>query len=279
MTVQMLRENHPAAGSTVTLFFAGWGMDERPFAELADFAVWSNPTASAEDSAPSPTLLLVTDHGRTPDEDVAVIRRVLGEAWEGADTAAETTLHVVGWSFGVRAAADWLLSVHDDALLSELLRARPFLNFRASFVAGTMRPVDRAYGIPPAVAALTQRTLSDESIRMFRARMVGDDATSPFLARAPERSVESLARELAYFRALSEDTTPQAAGQVLARAFPTLSVTAHVPEKDLIVPPAAQVRFWEAFGEVLGNRFTLRRHPDAPHGDFALLSDILRGAA
>lgn len=277
MTVQLLRENHPAAGSSVTLFFAGWGMDERPFADFANLAAQATSSAAGETDVPSSTLLLVTDHGRAPDEDAATIRRVLGDAFGGA--AGETPLHVVGWSFGVRAAADWLLSIADDAELSELLPTRPMPNIRTSFVAGTMRPVDRTYGIPPAVAALTQRTLSDESIRTFRARMVGDDAASPFLTRAPERSVESLARELAYFRALSEDATPQAAGQALAHAFPTLSVTAHVPEKDVIVPPAAQLRFWKAFGGVLGDRFTLRRHPDAPHGDFALLSDILRGAA
>lgn len=254
------------ASGPITIFFAGWGMDETPFAS------WRT------DAAMPGTLILVDDHVM---ENHPVLHWILEQKLSETDDGNEQpALHVVGWSFGVRAAADWLDRAFEVPDLRELLSARKVV---LSFVAGTLLPVDRTYGIPPAVAALTQKTLSPESAATFRQRMCGESAeNNPFVLTPPVRTVESLARELSFFRTLPAppDENPAAALARIAESLPALSVTAHAAGKDAIVPPATQERFWTKAEELLGKeKLTVRTHPDAPHGDFDLLTQIVRGNA
>ncbi len=279
MTVTLLRGGVSAAPASsnasgpITIFFAGWGMDETPFAS------WRT------DAAMPGTLILVDDHGM---ENQPVLHWILEQKLSETDDGNEQpALHVVGWSFGVRAAADWLDRAFEVPDLRELLSARKVV---LSFVAGTLLPVDRTYGIQPTVAGRTQQSLSEESIALFRERMCGKTAkTSPFVLTPPERSVDSLAWELADFRAMPKpvagwgldwDGHPATTLARIAEEIPALSVTAHIAGKDVIVRPAAQERFWAKAEELLGkDKLTVRTHPDAPHGDFDLLTQIVRGNA
>ena len=149
--------------SRLTVFFAGWGMDERPLAHLAG--------GDAD-------FLLCYDYTTPPD-------------WADADWAEfEKTLasyervSLAAFSLGVWAAAE------------------TFGPLRISFeeavaINGTLRPIDPDYGIPPERFARTAEKWSEKTRMRFYRRMCGDAKTLEFfLARAPARSVDSQREEL-----------------------------------------------------------------------------------
>lgn len=236
MSVVLLRTDAPAdAGAPLRIFFAGWGMDEHPF------GAWRTHCASG-------TIAIVFDHAASPDADgalAALLRR-----------RPDSPVLLCGWSFGVRAAAEWAAALPDR----ERARIRA-----VRMAAGTLSPVDRRLGIAPAVAALTQRTLSDASIGVFRRRMTGD-AWPAMSSTPPLRTTASLAAELERFRATEGLAAPELPADV--------PVDAHIPEADVIMPAAAQKRFWEGLAASRGS-IRIHAHPGRPHGDFELLTRLL----
>lgn len=149
--------------SACLLFFAGWAMDEAPFAEL-------RPAGH--------DLVVVSDYRRLAPLDLAGLR------------SSYDKLRLVAWSMGVYVAG--LLLHHQAALLDE-----------AVAVAGTPQPFDERLGIPgqaveDMLADFTTQTMDDFYAAMFE----HDAERRRFLARRPWRRPEELAEELRALRDL-----------------------------------------------------------------------------
>lgn len=141
------------------LIFAGWGMDEKPFASLRQdgyriIAVWDY----RETALPHP----------------------LPELLEGFREIA-----VIGWSFGVPSA-------------SRFLADNPGLPVSARIaVNGTMHPVDDLRGIPQAIFRGTLEGLSEKTLSKFHLRMCGSaECYRRFSLTLPSRDIDGLRAEL-----------------------------------------------------------------------------------
>lgn len=151
------------------MLFAGWGMDEKPFAHIG---------LSGYD------LIVVWDY-RLTDFSAALDRRL-----EGYDEIA-----VIAWSFGVPAATRFLLT-----RTSLPVTARIAVN-------GTMHPVDDTLGIPVAIFSGTLEGLSEKSLSKFYLRMCGSAALfREFASALPERGVDELREELAAIGRLTPES-------------------------------------------------------------------------
>ena len=153
---------HQHNRSHLILFFAGWGMDERPFRRL---------TSERSD------VLMLCDH-----RDLALpveVTRAVGD-YERVDA--------IGWSFGVAVAAIACEWIHDRIT-------------RGVAVGGTLWPIDEDRGIPPRVFQRTLEGLSEDNYERFVRRMCGDAATlDRFNQARPARSLEELREELVAMR-------------------------------------------------------------------------------
>ena len=140
------------------LFFAGWGMDSRPFATLG---------REGYDTA------VVWDYADPAPVDPALLSRY-------------AEICVVAWSFGVPYAARFIAGHHDSLPIT-----------RCVAVCGTLHPVDDRLGIPRDIFSGTLEGLSDRTLAKFRRRMTGSSAAAArFESVAPQRSLDSLAEEL-----------------------------------------------------------------------------------
>lgn len=183
----------------LTIFFAGWGSSPERFRDLR------------------PTL----------GHDLLLLWEFDGAAGALPDLSRYETVDVVGWSLGVRIAADWVMESN-----------RPVRRFTA--VAGTLTPIDRRLGISPIVFDRTTDGFNEETLQGFLLNMTGSAEAARTL-RGTERTLESLGRELRLLR----DTYREAPFEIDLRGrVETLS--AFIPEADRIVPAAAQRRAWEA---------------------------------
>lgn len=190
---------HDPDAQSLTIFFAGWGSSPERFRDLRP--------AGGQD------LFLLWDF----DGAVGAL----------PDLSRYETVDVVGWSLGVRIAADWVMESN-----------RPVRRFTA--VAGTLTPIDRRLGISPIVFDRTTDGFNEETLQGFLLNMTGSAEAARTL-RGTERTLESLGRELRLLR----DTYREAPFEVDLRGrVETLS--AFIPEADRIVPAAAQRRAWEA---------------------------------
>ncbi len=132
---------------------------------------------------------------------------------------------VLAWSLGVYAA------------LYHLER----LPARMVFLAGTGAFRDRLYGIDPRVLDLTLAALKEKGTpvleRFYRRMFVREDAYRRFLKHAPQRALAEVIQEL------------EVAGGLPA-LFPEIPAGARIliPEKDAVIPPPAQERFWKQTG-------------------------------
>ena len=152
-----------ATTNRIILLFAGWGMDEKPFADL---------------SAGGYRLAVVWDYRDTafPTE----LEKVLATVEE---------IVVMAWSFGVPAATRFILN-HTELPIT----ARIAIN-------GTMHPVDDRLGIPEAIFNGTLEGLSEKSLSKFHLRMCGSSASfRDFSAKLPARTVSELREELEAIR-------------------------------------------------------------------------------
>ena len=164
MNIDFLRRSQCA---TLELFFAGWGMDSRPFAWAAD----------------SP---------HTAHSDFAVCYGYTDMALDTADLRNYSNVRVRAWSLGVYAAS--LVLPGFSSVVSH-----------AVAINGTLWPINDDLGIPVAVYDATLESLSVESLERFNRRMCGAHRAE-FEARRPTRSVDSLRAELLYIKACAADT-------------------------------------------------------------------------
>lgn len=185
----------------LTIFFAGWGSSPERFRDLR------------------PAL----------GHDLLLLWEFDGAAGALPDLSRYETVDVVGWSLGVRIAADWVMESN-----------RPVRRFTA--VAGTLTPIDRRLGISPIVFDRTTDGFNEETLQGFLLNMTGSAEAARTL-RGTERTLESLGRELRLLR----DTYREAPfeGDLRGRVE---TLSAFIPEADRIVPAAAQERAWDALG-------------------------------
>ena len=183
----------------LTIFFAGWGSSPARFRDLLP--------ACGKD------LLLLWDF----DGAVGLM----------PDLTRYETVDVVGWSLGVRIAADWVMSTNI-----------PVRRFTA--VGGTLTPIDRRLGIPPLVFDRTADHFGEDTLEGFLLNMTGSIEAARRL-RGTERTLDSLGRELRLLRDTYRGTPFE--GDLRARVQ---TLAAVIPEADRIVPAAAQRRAWEA---------------------------------
>jgi len=154
-------------GAPLVVFFAGWGMDETPFADFD----------------PGPGLDLAVCFGYCSEGF-----RPLLKLNQRPETVA-TIRRVVAWSFGVSVA-------------SALIQQCPALANAPERVAinGTTTPVDDKFGIPRAAFDATLANFSETALAKFERRMCGGAANLAFYqSRRPKRSLESLRAELSDF--------------------------------------------------------------------------------
>ena len=176
MNIDFLRRS---GSPTLELFFAGWGMDSRPFAWAAD--------------AP-----------HTADCDFAVCYDYTDIQLDKVNQAnaqlhGYSKVRVRAWSLGVYAAS--LVLPDMGCAIST-----------AVAINGTLWPVDDELGIPHAVYDATAANLTAESLERFNRRMCGAHR-AVFEQRRPLRSVDSLRAELLHIRECAADRTrPQFTG-------------------------------------------------------------------
>ena len=176
MNIDFLRRS---GSPTLELFFAGWGMDSRPFAWAAD----------------SP---------HTADCDFAVCYDYTDIQLDKVNQAnaqlhGYSKVRVRAWSLGVYAAS--LVLPDMGCAIST-----------AVAINGTLWPVDDDLGIPHAVYDATAANLSAESLERFNRRMCGAHRAI-FESRRPLRSVDSLRAELLHIRECAADRSrPQFTG-------------------------------------------------------------------
>jgi len=144
------------------------------------------------------------------------------------DLSGYDRVSLVAWSFGVASYAHWQAG-----------RADPFS--RKVAVNGSLTPVSRETGIPPAVMAKTIDTISPEGFRIFLKRVF--DVPPP----AVEFDVGLRRAEL---------LSVQARGDAPAVRFDRVWIS----ERDRIFPPANLLRAWKG---------QPTRLIDAPHAPFA----------
>ena len=152
-----LFQTSDVATPRLILLFAGWGMDHRPFRDIA-----------------------------VPGYDICV-------AWDyrSLETPFKEILNryeeiaVVAWSFGVPATAKF---ISDNPHLP--ITAKIAIN-------GTQHPVDDTYGIPESIFQGTLDSLNEKNLGKFYLRMAGSsDRFKAFAANIPDRDIEELKAEL-----------------------------------------------------------------------------------
>lgn len=151
----IVNQHHPR----LTLFFAGWGMDETPFLDY-----------SPQDS----DWMICYDYRRL-DFDVQAL-------------AHYREIRLIAWSMGVWAASQTMQQA--QALAANVVQS--------TAINGTPHPVDEEQGIPPATFDGTLHGLSEASLLKFQRRMCNNgEAFSHFQRIAPQRPWEELRDELA----------------------------------------------------------------------------------
>ncbi len=207
-----------SAGHTrLTLLFAGWGMDHTPFRQYAP--QYSDYTVCYDYSS--------------ADFDAAAVN-------------SYESVHIVGWSMGVWAAA--------------CAASRITIPITGTAINGTPWPIDVERGIPPEIFHGTLRTLSEVTLQKFRRRMCGDAGNLVnFMSKAPERDIESLRSELSSIARLAQHPAP-----------PDFWGTAYVAGRDSIFPAVNQKRAWEQCGT------PVREFPSAAHYSEDIFTEVLQ---
>ena len=150
---------HRQGAERCLLFFAGWGMDARPFAPLASGGV---------------DALMIHSYRGLELPELASLRDY-----------AEVTL--LAWSFGV-----WVAARTADAELLGRCRERIALG-------GTLHPVDEKRGLSPDRFAAVLADFDEARLAEFYAAMFDDPAhLALFRANRPDRPLPDLRAELAF---------------------------------------------------------------------------------
>lgn len=150
-----VNQHHPR----LTLFFAGWGMDETPFL----------------DYCPQDSDWMICYDYRQLNFDVKAL-------------ANYREIHLIAWSMGVWAASQVMRQA--PALAGNVVQS--------TAINGTPYPVNEEQGIPPAIFEGTLHGLSEASLHKFQRRMCANgEAFRYFQSIAPHRPWEELRDELA----------------------------------------------------------------------------------
>jgi biotin synthesis protein BioG len=163
-------------------------------------------------------------------QDVLFVEDYTDLEAELPDLSGYARRRLLAWSFGVSAYAHWQAG-----------RADPFT--RKTAIAGTLNPVDRAEGIPPAVLEKTRDTLSEASFATFQRRCFG----------GPQ-----VLMQIDVPRKQAELTAVAARGRAPQTAFDRIVI----PTRDRIFPPANMARAWVEQEDRV-------QQIDAPHAPFA----------
>ena len=151
--------------SRLILFFAGWGMDSRPFGGL-----------------------------RRDGYDVMVVWDYRTLDFDQLPLSGYGEIYVFGWSFGVIAAAEFIHSYRERLHVT-----------RCVAISGTLCPVDDERGIPESIFKGTLEGLDESSLSRFYRRMCGGAAGyKAFSEVAPRRDIEELKDELRAIAARGE---------------------------------------------------------------------------
>ena len=210
MNIDFLRRS---GSPTLELFFAGWGMDSRPFAWAAD----SPHTASCDFAVCYDYKDMELDGPGQASVNQANVNQAR------PDIRGYSEVRVRAWSLGVYAASLVLPGLGSNVSTAVAIN-------------GTLWPVDDDLGIPHAVYDATAANLFAESLERFNRRMCGAHR-AVFEARKPLRSVDSLRAELLNIRECAADRAkPQFTGWTQA----VLS------SRDKIFPIANMRRAWPA---------------------------------
>ena len=172
-----------SGGQQLTLVFGGWGLGVAPFAGIV----------GAED-------VLVMDNYTTLDDPLP-------------ETTQYDYIRLLGYSFGVAAAAHWL-------------SAHPLRLQRLVAVNGTLFPADKGRGIPPGAIAATADNLSKASFARFCRR-------AGHAGRAPGTDIETAQAELRAI--LQRGNAPQTTFQRI-----------WISGQDQIIPAETQEAAWQA---------------------------------
>lgn len=164
--------NRQPSARRLILIFAGWGMDEKPFAGISK-----------------------------PGYDIAVIWGLLDDEFPIPATTIEhyDETCILAWSFGVFQAS---------RILPRLSLPNVTLTLAVN---GSPWPVHASYGIPPSIFSATVENLSPASLSRFYRRMAGNSETfRRFNASCPDRSVDELRAELLRVASLASSEEPPA---------------------------------------------------------------------
>lgn len=158
----------------------------------------------------------------TSADDILLCCDYSDVSFDAGMLAPYRNIRVVAWSMGV-----WAASV----VAEKIPRVTT-----AVAVNGTTTPVNDDTGIPCALFRKTLDGLSEQNLLRFYRHICGDPATlARFLEMRPTRSLDDLRAELAAIETLAAQH-PGNAG------FFTDAV---VCERDMIFPPANQLRAWQ----------------------------------
>lgn len=195
------------------VFFAGWGMDERPFRRLTS---WQYDVYVCYDYRDLETELGARSLPSTGCDDIPVSTRFA--AW-----AAYEEISIVAWSLGCAAAA-------------QVMARTQWPVQEALAINGTVTPEDDEVGIPKRWMDATAESLLQGGWPKFVRRMCLDrTARQDFEEHAPERDLAGAVTELDDLRRLA---APTQCG--FTRAL--------IGTKDRIISPENQRRSWERFG-------------------------------
>ena len=207
MKHQSIQNNH---SRHIILFFAGWGMDATPFQTFSELGK---------------DCMVVYDYSDFNAD---------------FDISGYSGYYVVAWSFGVYAAAHWMMSQKNKPL-------------KAIAINGTISPIDDDYGIPCKIFDATLNTLSEESLKKFIRRMCGNNINHNwFMENRPARTIDSLRNELIAMKEISSQHPP---------VFDKWDV-AYISEKDYIFPTDNQTRAWNNISKhiILNGEYHLPRN-------------------
>lgn len=191
-----------------------------------------------------------------------------------------TDIRLIAWSLGV-----WVAEQIGRRYACLPIRSAVAIN-------GTPRPIDAAYGIPPALFEGTLAHLSAEGIDRFTRRICGNRAIWETYRQAPARPTEAVAEELLSLHQaiLSDETQRVQTAQDSLQTFPLAtslsspraslrpsSLSSPLPASppdyipwsqailsrhDRIFPPENLHRYWSGRCPIL--------EPEAPHYPFYL---------
>ncbi len=207
--VRLQAGNRPRA----LVFFAGWGMDDRPFRRLTSrqYDVYvCYDYRNLETDLRFGSLPNANRHGTEVGQPF--------KAW-----GAYEQVTIVAWSFGCAVAAQWMF--HHSWPVHEALA-----------INGTVTPEDDKVGIPRRWMDATAESLLQGGWPKFVRRMCLDPvARQDFEQHAPERDLPGAVAELEVLRTLAP---PADCG--FTRAL--------IGANDKILLPRNQQRGWERFG-------------------------------